>query len=52
MSTGCWDRGSRSPNRLATAVRRRQVYEYLTSDRKVDITYVDGLVIRFNISSK
>jgi hypothetical protein len=31
---------------------KTQVYEYLTSDRKVDVTYVDGLVIRYTISSK
>jgi hypothetical protein len=31
---------------------KTQVYEYLTSDRKVDVTYVDGLVIRYNISPK
>jgi hypothetical protein len=31
---------------------KTQVYEYLTSDRMVNVTYVDGLVIRYNISSK
>lgn len=31
---------------------KTQVYEYLTSDRKVDIIYVDGLVIRYTISSR
>jgi hypothetical protein len=31
---------------------KTQVYEYLTSDRRVEITYVDGLLVRFNISSR
>lgn len=29
-----------------------EVYEYLSSDWKVNVTYVDGLVIRYNISSQ
>ncbi len=31
---------------------KTQVYEYMTSDRRVEITYVDGLVIRYSIISK
>ncbi len=31
---------------------KTQVIEYLSSDRKMDITYVDGLVVRFAITSK
>jgi hypothetical protein len=31
---------------------KTQVFEYLPGDRRVEITYVDGLVIRFSISSR
>ena len=31
---------------------KTQVYEYLTTDRRVEITYVDGLVVRYLISSR
>jgi hypothetical protein len=36
-----------SPEGLKT-----QVFEYLPGDRRVELTYVDGLVIRFSISSR
>ncbi len=31
---------------------KTQVYEYLTADRRAEVTYVDGIVVRFSISSK
>jgi hypothetical protein len=31
---------------------KTQVYEYLTTDRRVEITDVDGLVVRYLISSR
>jgi hypothetical protein len=31
---------------------KTQVYEYLTTDRRVEITYVEGLVVRYSITSK
>ena len=31
---------------------KTQVYEYLPGDRRVEVTYVDGLVVRFTISSR
>jgi hypothetical protein len=31
---------------------KTQTYEYLPGDRRVEITYVDGLVLRFSISSR
>jgi hypothetical protein len=31
---------------------KTQVVEYLTSDRRVEITYVDGLLVRFGITSR
>jgi hypothetical protein len=31
---------------------KTRVYEYMTTDRRVEITYVDGLVVRYSISSK
>jgi hypothetical protein len=31
---------------------KTQVFEYLPGDRRVEVTYVDGLVIRFSINSR
>jgi hypothetical protein len=31
---------------------KTQVFEYLPQDRRVEVTYVDGLVVRFSISSR
>jgi spore coat protein U-like protein len=31
---------------------KTQVFEYVTTERRVEITYVDGLVVRYSISSK
>jgi len=31
---------------------KTQVYEYLSGDRRVEVTYVDELVVRFSISSR
>jgi hypothetical protein len=31
---------------------KTQVFEYLPGDRRVEVTYVDGLVIKFAISSR
>jgi hypothetical protein len=31
---------------------KTQVYEYLTADRRVEITYVEGLVVKYAINSK
>ena len=31
---------------------KTEVYEYAASDRSVEVTYVDGIVVRFSISSK
>jgi hypothetical protein len=31
---------------------KTQVFEYLTDDRRVEVTCVDGLVVRFSVSSK
>jgi hypothetical protein len=30
---------------------KTQIFEYSTSDRRVDVTYVEGLVVRYSISS-
>jgi hypothetical protein len=30
---------------------KTQVFEYVTGDRKVDVTYVEGVVVRYSISS-
>ena len=31
---------------------RNGVYEYLPGDRRVEVTYLEGLVVRFSISSR
>ena len=31
---------------------KTQIYEYATSDRHVEVTYVDGILVRFSISSQ
>jgi hypothetical protein len=31
---------------------KTQVYEYLPGDRRVEVTYVEGLVVRFTITSR
>ena len=31
---------------------KTQVYEYLPGDRRVEVTYVEGLVVRFAITSR
>jgi hypothetical protein len=31
---------------------KTQVYEYLPSDRRVEVTYVEGLVVRYSITSR
>ena len=31
---------------------KTQVFEYLSGDRRVEVTYVDGLVVRFSITSR
>lgn len=31
---------------------KTQVFEYVSTDRRVDVTYVDGLVVRYTINSK
>jgi hypothetical protein len=30
---------------------KTEVFEYLSGDRRVDVTYVEGLVVRYSISS-
>jgi hypothetical protein len=30
---------------------KTQVFEYTSGDRRVDVTYVEGLVVRYSISS-
>ena len=31
---------------------KTQIFEYLPGDRRVEVTYVDGLVVRFSITSR
>jgi len=44
--------GKQLSESVGDAGLKTQVYEYFTSDRRVEITYVDGLLVRFSISSK
>jgi hypothetical protein len=44
--------GKQLSESVGDAGLKTQVYEYFTNDRRVEITYVDGLVVRFSISSK
>jgi spore coat protein U-like protein len=44
--------GKQLSESVGDAGLKTQVYEYLTSERRVEITYVDGLVVRYSISSK
>jgi hypothetical protein len=37
---------------VSTEGLKTQIFEYLPGDRRVEVTYVDGLVIRFSISSR
>ena len=46
-------RPDRSPETsVGDAGLKTQVFEYLSEDRRVEVTYVDGLVVRFSVSSK
>ena len=37
---------------VSTEGLKTQIFEYLPGDRRVEVTYVDGLVIRFSITSR
>lgn len=44
--------GKQLSESVGAADLKTLVFEYLTDDRRVEVTYVDGLVVRFSVSSK
>jgi hypothetical protein len=44
--------GKQLSESVGDAGLKTQVFEYLTPDRRVEITYVDSLLVRFSISSR
>jgi hypothetical protein len=44
--------GKQLSESVGDAGLKTQVFEYLTPDRRVEITYVDALLVRFSISSR
>jgi hypothetical protein len=49
---GLLGQGRQLSESVSTDGLKTQVYEYLLGDRRVEVTYVDGLVVRFSISSR
>jgi hypothetical protein len=43
--------GKQVSESVSTDGLKTQVFEYVTGDRRVDVTYVEGLVVRYSISS-
>ncbi len=50
--TGLLGQGRQLSESVSQEGLKTQVFEYLPADRRVVVTYVDGLVIRFSISSR
>jgi hypothetical protein len=50
--TALLGRGRQLSESVSTEGLKTQVFEYLPGDRRVEVTYVDGLVIRFSITSR
>ncbi len=44
--------GKQLSESVGDAGLKTQVYEYLSADQRYNVTYVDGLVVRYSISSK
>jgi hypothetical protein len=49
--TNLLGQGRQLSDSVSTDGLKTQVYEYLPGDRRVEVTYVDGLVLHFSISS-
>jgi hypothetical protein len=45
-------KGTKKSESVGDGGLKTQIYDYLSGDRQVEVTYVDGLVIRFSISSR
>ena len=43
--------GKQISESVSTDGLKTQLFEYVTGDRRVDVTYVEGLVVRYSISS-
>jgi hypothetical protein len=50
--TNLLGQGRQLSESVSTDGLKTQVYEYLPGDRRVEVTYVDGLVVRFSINSR
>lgn len=50
--TNLLSQGRQLSESVSTDGLKTQVYEYLPGDRRVEVTYVDGLVVRFSINSR
>ena len=50
--TNLFGAGKQLSESVGDAGLKTQVVEYLTSDRCVEVTYVDGLLVRFSITSR
>jgi hypothetical protein len=49
--TALFDQGKQISESVGDAGLKTEVYDYSTSDRHVQVTYVDGLVVRYAITS-
>jgi hypothetical protein len=43
--------GKQISESISTDGLKTQVFEYITGDRRVNVTYVEGLVVRYSITS-
>ncbi len=50
--TSLLGQGRQLSESVSTDGLKTQVFEYLPGDRKAEVTYVDGIVVRFSISSR
>lgn len=49
--TALFGPGKQLSESVGDAGLKTQVFEYTTTDRHVQVTYLDGLVVRYSISS-
>jgi hypothetical protein len=49
--TNLFGPGKQVSESVSTDGLKTQAFQYVTGDRRVDVTYVEGLVVRYSISS-
>jgi hypothetical protein len=49
--TNLFGPGKQLSESVSTDGLKTQIFQYATSDRRVEVTYVEGLVVRYSISS-